>query len=112
MFDQTKCLRLVGTVKKFEFLYPHTWLWLAVEDSNHALVLWGMQAADPASMAARGFSADAFKVGDRITVMYNPLKDGRHGGSLQEVIRANGQVLKTVGDYEACGKLKGAPGQN
>lgn len=112
MFDQTKCLKMVGTIKKFEFTYPHTWLWLAVEDDNHALVLWGMQGADPASMAARGLSADSFKVGDRITVVYNPLKDGRHGGSLQQVIRANGQAIKTVGDYEECGKPKGAAGQN
>ena len=106
MFDQTKCLKMVGTVRNFEFTYPHTWIWLAVEGSNHAMVLWGMQAADPASMAARGFGPDSFKVGDRVTVVYNPLKDGRNGGSLQQVIRSNGQVLKTVGDYEECGKPK------
>lgn len=112
MFDQTKCLKMVGTIKKFEFTYPHTWIWLAVEGSNHAMVLWGMQGADPASMAARGFSPDSFKVGDRVTVVYNPLKDGRNGGSLQQVIRSNGQAFKTVGDYEECGKAKAKPYTN
>jgi len=111
MFDQAKCVSVTGTVKKFEFTYPHTWIWLAVEGDNHAMVLWGMQGADPASMAARGLNADSFKVGDRITVVYNPLKDGRHGGSLNKVVLANGKELKTVGDYgDVCGKPK-KPGE-
>jgi len=108
MFDQTQCLKLTGTVRAYEFHYPHTWLWLAVEDSNHKMTIWGMQGASPPMMAQQGFTEDAFKVGDKITVVYNPLKDGRKGGSLQQAILGNGQVLKGVGDYQSCDKPNGA----
>ena len=111
MFDQKQCLRLTGTVKLFQFTYPHTWIWLSVEEPSQQAGLWGLQGGDPASMSAHGFNADLFKPGERITAVYNPLKDGRKGGSLQQVILPNGTVLKSVGDYEECGKPEqGKPG--
>ena len=105
MFDQTQCLKLTGTVKKFEFHNPHVWLWVASEGGNHALELWGFQGGG-ASVGGRGMTSETFKPGDRVVVVYNPLKDGRHGGSLQQVIRPDGKVLDAdeIGDYKACGK--------
>lgn len=99
-FDQTKCARLSGTVRVFQFTYPHTWVWVYSGAANGTQVLWGFQAADPASMSSRGFNSQTIKTGDKVTVIYNPLKDGRKGGSMLELVRSDGSVLKNVGDYE------------
>ena len=43
---------------------------------------------------AHGLTRHALKVGDRVTVEINPLRDGQHGGSLKKIIVAEtGQVL-------------------
>ena len=35
-----------------------------------------------------------FKVGDLITVKFNPLKDGKYGGNYTSVIAADGKVYE------------------
>jgi hypothetical protein len=97
MFDQKKCLSIVGTVKKFQFEYPHIWLWITTEEPDHSQAVWGFQGADPATLAVHGWSQSVVKTGDKITVYFNPLIDGRKGGSLRHIL-ASGKDWGAQGD--------------
>jgi hypothetical protein len=93
MFDENLCLSVSGVVKKYKWAYPHMWLWVSSEDSDNKHVLWGFEGGDPASLAVNGWNAKVLKKGDKITVMFNPLRDGRQGGSLRQIVLPNGENL-------------------
>ena len=44
MFDDTKCGVLSGTVRNFEWEYPHSWLWIVVPEASGGPQIWASKA--------------------------------------------------------------------
>lgn len=95
MFDMMKCNEIAGTVRAFQFQFPHSWLWIMVPNAAGGADVYGFEAAAPVQMAEvdSRWQKDVFKKGDKITVKFSPLKDGRMGGALALVTLENGEVL-------------------
>ncbi|MBL8269536.1 DUF6152 family protein [Steroidobacter sp.] len=116
MFDEDKCATIAGNVRKFTWAYPHMWLWVETGTGADAKpILWGFEGGDPASLAVAGWKPDTLKRGDKVTVLFNPLRDGRKGGSLRQVTFENGktlgaQVSGSVDDkyFSTCKPAKGS----
>ena len=113
-FDDKKCAIIEGTIKKFEFSYPHTWLWVIVKGADGGGAIWGFEGADPATLALYGWSQDFMKKGDKVTVAFNPLRDGRKGGSMRKITLPNGKTVSSQGDeavFAKCELVKAATGK-
>ena len=93
MFDMTKCLQITGALKKFKFTYPHSWWWIEALGPDGRETLWAFEGNDPASLSVRGWKPDTLKEGDKVTITFSPLKDGRDGGALRGVIGPGGKPL-------------------
>lgn len=95
MFDMSKCVSIQGIVRKFEYNFPHSWLWVNVANANGTQDVYGFEASAPAQMIEvdKRWSRDIAKKGDAITVQYSPLKDGRTGGALHRLILQDGTSL-------------------
>lgn len=94
-FDQSKRLTLTGTVKAFEFHFPHSWIWLDVPGNKGAVQVWGFEGAGPVELnRIGGWKAGTLRPGDKITVTFCPLRDGKPGGAFTSVKLADGSVLK------------------
>ena len=98
MFDAQKTVVLEGTVKEFEWVNPHAWLRVMVNDEKtDRPVLWALELSSPSRLVTMGMRADSVKPGDAVSVTFHPLKDGARGGQFiqavlpggKEVIRAN-----------------------
>ena len=98
MFDAQKTVTLQGTVKEFEWINPHSWLRILVNDENSGKpVLWAVELSSPGRLVTMGMRADSVKAGDAVSVTFHPMKDGTRGGQFiqavlpggKEVIRAN-----------------------
>ena len=93
VFDATQKVTITGTVRKFDFINPHTWLVVAVADPKTGNeVEWRLEGADPNALAKRGWKRTSLKAGDPVSVLLNPMRDGTPGGSFLEVT-SNGVVL-------------------
>jgi Family of unknown function (DUF6152) len=105
MFDTDKQVTLVGTVKEFEWNNPHCWIQLLVPDPNDpnaAPVEWGVEMGAPIQLIRHGWKPSSVKPGDKITVVVNPLRDGRPAG---QIVSATGVDGKPIGAVpEANGK--------
>ena len=93
MFDQSKVIKLTGTVKQLEFINPHAWLHLVIAGANGAAATWSFEGGSVAQLAALGWKADAFHVGDTVEIGFRPMKDGSRGGQLMSVKLPSGQVI-------------------
>jgi len=93
MFDHDKKVTLQGTVKEFQYTNPHSWLQVMVPGADGKSTEWGFEAEGPSTLLRAGIKASSFKPGDKVTVVANPMKDGRPAGSLIQVTKADGTVL-------------------
>lgn len=103
VFDLRKRLTVAGTVAKFEWTNPHSYLWVYVPrpGSPKEYDLYAFENGSPTMMSWLGWTKSVLKAGDRVSIDYSPLKDGRHGGHLARVTLADGSVLR--GDPMAPG---------
>jgi hypothetical protein len=99
MFDTTKQVTLVGTVKELEWSNPHCWIQILVANPNDpsaAPVEWGVEMGAPFQLIRHGWKRDSVKPGDKVTIVVNPLRDGRTGGQIVSAIGADGKLIGTV----------------
>ena len=93
MFDLSKKISLAGTVKRFQWTSPHCWIQLLVSDPAHpgaAPVEWGIEMDNPLGLLRHGWKVDSLKAGDTVVVIAHPLRDGRPGGQVVSVTKADG----------------------
>ncbi|MGC3982431.1 MAG: DUF6152 family protein [Steroidobacteraceae bacterium] len=110
MFDMNKCKTVQGTVRTFQFQFPHSWLWVYVPNGTGEDV-WGFEASAPANMVEieGRWKRDVIKKGDKVTVMYSPTKDGRNAGALAWLALPDGKTTLRAAT-PACAGTKPPPG--
>ena len=98
MFDAEKTVTISGTVKEFEWVNPHSWLRIMVQDQASGKELqWALEMGSPGQQAQRGWTPTIVKPGDKVTITLHPLKDGSRGGQLLSAALPNGQQLGNGG---------------
>jgi hypothetical protein len=92
-FDMTKQVTFHGTVEKWSWSNPHSWLYVRVEKPDGTQEVWGFEAGSTGMLARGGWNAADMKAGDKITVSAAPERDGNHIGLLNQVVLSTGKVL-------------------
>lgn len=93
MFDQTRQVTLKGTVKTFQWTNPHAWIEVEVPNAKGDPEVWGVELNSPNNLVRQGWKRTAMKPGDKVTVIINPLRDGKKGGLFNAVTLADGTLL-------------------
>lgn len=96
MFDQTKQITLVGTVKEFQWTNPHCWIQVLVPDPQNpqaAPVEWGIEMGAPVELMRKGWKPGSLNPGDKVSIVINPLRDGQHGGLVVAVTGPAGKII-------------------
>jgi hypothetical protein len=86
MFDMSKSVRLEGSVKRFDWTNPHSWIFLDVAGPGATTEQWTIELPSAGALARDGWSKDYLRTGERVVLHVNPLKDGRRGGSLESFV--------------------------
>lgn len=112
MFDRTIEKVATGTVVRWTFNNPHSWLYLNVKDKDGKETLWGFEGSAPTALLQSGITGTTFEPGKTIMVLYCPLKDGRPGGGLGWVRLSDGTFVNPAdggctGNAESIERWKG-----
>ena len=81
-FDRNVEVVKTGTVVRWAFNNPHSWLYVNVENDDGTETLWSFEGSAPPSLIGRGITGATFEPGDTVTFMYCPLRDGRPAGAI------------------------------
>jgi hypothetical protein len=92
-FDQETELVTTGTVVRWEFNNPHSWLRVSIPDAAGKDTLWSFEGSGPTSLIQRGITGATFEPGDTITLMYCPMVDGRNGGHMGWAQLGDGSLI-------------------
>jgi hypothetical protein len=106
MFDSSKETSVQGTVKEFQWTNPHSFIELTTANDAGGTDLWSIELNSPNNLKRQGWKSTSIKPGDKVTLMFNPLRDGRKGGLFISVILPDGTVL---GDPTRRGARPNAP---
>jgi hypothetical protein len=96
MFSLQEEKSLSGTVEKFDWTNPHTFIWLDVVTAS-GTERWGIEGMSPNFLERRGWNKNTLAVGDKVTLTFHPLKDGSKGGSFVKVVLPNGKEMNMFG---------------
>ena len=93
MFDDEVELTLTGVVTRFDYLNPHSWLYVNVDNDDGTKTEWGFELGAPPRLRRSRISPNFWQPGDAVTIKTNPLKDGRPAGNLRGAINAEGTTF-------------------
>ena len=96
-FDLTMERTITGTVSRFEWTNPHSWIWVDVPNEKGGADSWAVEGMSPNYLARRGWSKSTLKPGDKVTIQVRPLRSGEKGGMFVRATLADGRVLTQSG---------------
>jgi hypothetical protein len=94
MFEWGKEKKLEGTIDKFEWTQPHSFIWINVPGKDGKMQTWGLEGMSPSWLGRHDWSSRSLKAGEKISVDFYPLRDGRSGGFFVRVKTADGRTLE------------------
>ena len=92
-YEVRKVITITGVVKEFQWVNPHTWLHVVVDDGKGGKVEWAAEGRAPGILLRAGWTKNSLKPGETVTVDMSPAKDGSHVSIIARVTKADGTIL-------------------
>jgi hypothetical protein len=92
-YDADKPAKIQGTVKKVEWINPHSWITIDVKLPDGTLQTWEIEAGAPNAMFRRGFNKDSLPIGTEIVVTGYLAKNGLHRVNGRDLTFPDGRKL-------------------
>ena len=89
--------QLDGVVTKYEWMNPHVYIELDVPDEQGGTKHWLIECANPGILNRVGWKWNMIDVGDEISVIVSPLRNGESGALLKAVRLPGGAVFSNGG---------------
>ncbi|MBO9601827.1 MAG: hypothetical protein J7496_04880 [Novosphingobium sp.] len=88
-FDRNKPIKLQGTVVKFEWVNPHSWIHIKLADGT----VWRVEGGAPSALLRRGWNRNSLPAGTKIIVNAFRSRDGDTRASAAEISFPDGRSL-------------------
>ena len=96
-YDDTQEVEVVGTVLRFNFRNPHSFLYIEGENDDGEMVEWEVEMGGAVSMSRRGWTGETIKTGDPIRVVGNPSRaPGTNGMCCAQITQPDGSPIQLV----------------
>ena len=97
-YDATKKVEAQGTVTRFLFKNPHSFLYFDATDATGQKVEWQIELGAAASLTRTGWTPDTLKPGTAIKASGQPSRaEGTHGMCCAKITRPDGTPIVAGG---------------
>ncbi len=93
VFDRDDPIALTGTVTKVEWMNPHTWIYIDVENEDGDVENWALEMGSPNTLVRRGWRHNSLQVGHRVTVAGFRARERDLTGAVRSVTLSTGERL-------------------
>jgi len=100
-FDQSKPVKVQGTISKLEWVNPHAWLWVDVKGEDGKVVSWSFEMGSPGALLRNGWKRTDIKPGTEVAITGFLARGGGPVGNAYKVQLPDGKDLfagSSVGD--------------
>jgi hypothetical protein len=110
MFDRDKTVTITGTIRAWEMVNPHSYLWVNVKNGAETQA-WGLEGGGIQALQRAHVTKSSVKPGDKVSVDLHPLRDGRTGGQLTKLTMEDGKIIRLGGGGDATARPGAAPAE-
>ena len=86
-YDRNQPVTLTGTVTVMEWMNPHIYFFVDVEDAEGNVTNWAVEGGAPNGLYRRGWRRDSLKPGERVTIKGWLARDGSNSVNSGSVVR-------------------------
>ncbi|MET0164028.1 MAG: DUF6152 family protein [Vicinamibacterales bacterium] len=100
VFDPGKEGKVRGTLAAIQFVNPHGSITITVKNPDGTTTDWTFTTGSATALAQRGITKvgpKALKIGEEVTVLFMPARNGSPLGGFKSLTRADGSVLGNAG---------------
>jgi len=95
-FDDTKPVKVTGTITKVEWQNPHIWFYVDVKNADGSVTNWAFSGGAPGQLMRRGITRETLKIGAEVVVEGFRAKDASNNGFGQRVTYPDGRNVFTA----------------
>jgi Family of unknown function (DUF6152) len=95
-YDDTKPIKVMGTVTKVEWQNPHIWFYIDVKGEDGKVTNYAFSGGAPGQLMRRGIMKSAIQVGSVVTVDGFKAKDGSNNAFGSKVTYPDGRMVFTA----------------
>lgn len=97
-YEPTLQIKLSGAVTEFRWANPHVYIEMDAPDATTGKTRhWLIECANPGILNRVGWKFNMVKVGDKITVIVSPLRNGDPAALLKQITLADGSKYSNGG---------------
>ena len=94
MFDRAATVTLKGVIKRYIYTNPHTYMVLVVPGQDGAAPAeWTLEGGPVQVAKMTGLTPSNLQEGLKVTARTHPLRDGRPGGSIVDILLPDGRTV-------------------
>ncbi len=93
VFDKESPINLTGTVTKVEWMNPHTWFYIDVENEDGVVETWALEMGSPNTLVRRGWNHNSLQAGHMFTVIGFRARERELTGAVRSVTLSTGERL-------------------
>ena len=100
IYDPAKSGEVTGSLRKLQFVNPHGSITITVKNADGTTTDWTFTTGSATALASQGITKvgpTALKIGEEVTVVGTPARNGSPLGGLRSLTRADGTVLGNAG---------------
>jgi hypothetical protein len=100
VYDPGKEVTVKGALTKLQFVNPHGSIVVTVKNADGTTTDWTFTTGSATALASQGITKvgpNALKIGEEVTVLGTPARNGSPLGGLKTLTRADGTVLGNAG---------------
>jgi len=100
VYDPAKEVKVTGALAKLQFVNPHGSIVVTVKNADGTTTDWTFTTGSATALATQGITKvgpNALKIGEEVTVVGTPARNGSPLGGLRSLTRADGTVLGNAG---------------
>lgn len=92
-FDAEQPVTLRGTVTRVEWINPHAWIHIDVENDDGNVESWMIEAGSPNTLVRRGMTRDSIPAGTEVVVFGYRHRNGSNAANGRDVTLPDGSKL-------------------
>ena len=87
-YDSAKKVTIKGIVTKIDWMNPHVYFYIDVQDESGNINNWALEMGPPNGLQRSGWTRNTMKIGDEVIVEGTLAKDGSRQANARSVVMA------------------------
>ena len=95
MYDMQNNITVTGIVARIDLKNPHSVFYITATDKDGKQVQWMLECQPLATLTTYGWSATTMKVGDKVTAVGSPARNGKPAMLVRAIQLPDGRTIRT-----------------